>query len=300
MYRTIFLVFTLVCSLILFLGCTAEEISYPDPILPGEIPEIFAEGILPQGVSIHTAVTFGMQGREMYWHEIPPRMMFIERLEEGWSNPVTPEFAREISSLQPFFQANGNRLYFVSNMPGGEGGMDIWFVDRTLEGWGKPENAGAPINTENNEMQPSLSAKGAMYYVARIPGKMFERGIFRTRAAGGQFLMRIRLPKPVNTEKFIDYTPCIAPDESFLLFSSNRQNPDTEFCQIYVTFPQGMGIWSEPVNVCRELGFVWDARFPALSPDGKYLFFCGEKNMYWMDAAVIQKIKKRVLDRKLP
>jgi hypothetical protein len=285
----------LLCVLIFFIallaGCSPPAIPYPDSSLPGEVPEVFAEDILPIGERMHAAVAFGSRGLEMFWHEIPPRMMFIRYIDGTWSEPQTPEFVQEFRCLQPFFQPRSNRLYFASSMPGGEGGMDIWFVDRFGGAWGAPENIGASINTENNEMQPSLTAEGAMYYVARIEGKMFERGIFRSRLAAGQYLLRVRLPEPVNTPLFIDYTPCIAPDESYLLFSSNRQNPDKEFCQIYITFLREDGSWSTPVNVCRRLGFDLDARFPALSPDGRYLFFSGPEHMHWVSSSIIENIR---------
>lgn len=278
----------------LLAGCSPPAVPYPDPVLPGEMPEVFAEDILPLGDRMHAAVTFGSRGREMFWHEIPHRIMFIRYEDGAWSEPQTPEFALELRCLQPFFQPSSSRLYFASSMPGGEGGMDIWFVDRFGGAWGSPENVGTSINTEHSEMQPSLTADGTMYYVARIEDKMFERGIFRSRLAAGQYLLRVKLPEPVNTAHLIDYTPFIAPDESFLLFSSNRENPDQEFCQIFLTFLHENGSWSDPVNVCRRLGFDQDARFPSISPDGRYLFFSGPEHMHWVSAAIIEKIRAEV------
>lgn len=55
----------------------------------------------------------------------------------------------------PFITVDGNRIYFSSTMPGGYGGADIWYVDRTSRGrWGKPQNAGAAVNTPGNEVFP--------------------------------------------------------------------------------------------------------------------------------------------------
>lgn len=76
----------------------------------------------------------------------------------------------------------------------------------------------------------------------------------------------------------------MSPDESFLLFSSNRPlTGDTEDMHIYVSFRSADGTWSTPRRVSDIPG-----RFPSISPDGKYLFFCGEDgNVYWADANMI-------------
>jgi len=59
-------------------------------------------------------------------------------------------------------------MYFVSNMPGGIGGKDLWKVTRNTPGdeWGEPENLGAEINTVDNEMFPFLHPDGTLYFAS--------------------------------------------------------------------------------------------------------------------------------------
>ena len=58
-------------------------------------------------------------------------------------------------ALTPFLSPNGERLYFSSNRPGGEGGLDLWYVKITQSGQtGKPVNLGNRINTSGDEFAP--------------------------------------------------------------------------------------------------------------------------------------------------
>jgi peptidoglycan-associated lipoprotein len=84
----------------------------------------------------------------------------------NWSEPVPFKYnnVSAYSLGDPFLTKEGTTLYFVSNMPGGKGGMDIYYSERTADGeWGKPVNA-KEINTEGNERSPALDQEGNFYF----------------------------------------------------------------------------------------------------------------------------------------
>ena len=86
-------------------------------------------------------------------------LYFTERDSSGWQVPVNA--ARPINSnawdSQPSLASDGMTLYFVSNRPGGKGGMDIWKTTLTESGtWGEPVNLGDSINTPGEEMSPFI------------------------------------------------------------------------------------------------------------------------------------------------
>lgn len=71
----------------------------------------------------------------------------------------------------PFMSQNGKRLYFVSDMPGGYGGFDLYYSELTATGWGDPVNLGSHINSAYDEGFPYVndnilffSSKGHMGY----------------------------------------------------------------------------------------------------------------------------------------
>jgi len=88
------------------------------------------------------------------------------RSDANWSKPIKCEISKDTLSsfAHPAVTPNGEWLYFVSDMPGGIGGYDIWRVRITDSKFGGVENLGKPINTEGNEMFPSFRPNGDLYY----------------------------------------------------------------------------------------------------------------------------------------
>ena len=70
----------------------------------------------------------------------------------------------EYSVAHPSMHPDGNRLFFASDMPGGFGGMDIYYTDLEGSRWSPPVNLGASINTEGHEIFPYAGPNGRMYY----------------------------------------------------------------------------------------------------------------------------------------
>ncbi len=65
----------------------------------------------------------------------------------------------------PAISADGEILYFISDMPGGFGGKDIWKAPKQGEGqWGEPINMGSAINTPGDEMFPYMRTDGVLYF----------------------------------------------------------------------------------------------------------------------------------------
>ena len=68
------------------------------------------------------------------------------------------------SYAHPAVSPDGEWLYFVSDMPGGMGGLDIWRARITTAGLGGVENLGEPVNTPGNEMFPTFRPNGDLYF----------------------------------------------------------------------------------------------------------------------------------------
>lgn len=82
----------------------------------------------------------------------------------GKSTPLVITKDTLSSYAHPAISPDGEWLYFVSDMPGGIGGMDIWRVRITKNGLGGVENLGEPINTEGDEMFPTFRPNGDLYF----------------------------------------------------------------------------------------------------------------------------------------
>jgi peptidoglycan-associated lipoprotein len=120
--------------------------------------------------------------------------------DEGeWSD--IREFAynsEEWSVGHPALSNDGRILYFVSDMPGGQGGTDIWRCTDNGQGWEKPENLGLTINTPGNEMFPTVNGD-ALYFSSTAHENMGGLDIFETRQQGSQWVEPRNMLYPINT-----------------------------------------------------------------------------------------------------
>lgn len=133
-------------------------------ILEGEVNSEFDEGVS----------CLSPDGKTMYFTRCAhdpeyPRYAEIwtsQRSDASWSKPQKLEITRDTLSLyaHPAISPDGKWLYFVSNMDGGMGGLDIWKIAIGEHGLGGVENVGAPINTPGDEMFPTFRPNGDLYF----------------------------------------------------------------------------------------------------------------------------------------
>ena len=120
------------------------------------------------------ACCFSPDQREMYLTQCVtdpsyPRYASIvtsSRSDAAWGKTQKVELSRDTLSsyAHPAISPDGQWLYFVSDMPGGKGGLDIWRVRLTSAGLGGVENVGEPINTPGNEEFPTFRPNGDLYF----------------------------------------------------------------------------------------------------------------------------------------
>ncbi len=120
------------------------------------------------------ACTFSIDGKTMYLTVCKtdpnyPRYAQIataKRSDASWAKAQVLEITKDTLSLfaHPAVSPDDMWLYFVSDMPGGMGGLDIWRVQLTTNGMGSMENLGEPINTPGDEMFPTFRPNGDLYF----------------------------------------------------------------------------------------------------------------------------------------
>lgn len=127
---------------------------------------------------------------------------------------------KEYSVGHPSVTQSGNRIYFVSNMPGGIGGTDIYYCDREGEEWGSPENAGHRINTQGDEMFPFALGDSVLYFSSS--GHIGLGGLDLYSITITDTLSEARnVGYPVNSN-YDDFGIVVYPDQRAGYFSSNR------------------------------------------------------------------------------
>lgn len=125
------------------------------------------------------------------------------------------------SVVNPCLSADGKRLYFVSDMPGGFGETDIYYCEKTNEGWGSPINLGPAINTSERENFPTLDLKGNLYFSSEGYLGYGGMDLCVSKQVNGQFQQAKPLKAPINSS-YDDFGILILQDEKTGYISSNR------------------------------------------------------------------------------
>ena len=148
------------------------------------------------------------------------------RVNNGWNAPVKLYFNNPAHSyFHPAITPGGERLFFVSDQPGGIGGTDIYYVNRREDGsWDATVNAGAGINTAANELFPTFYESN-LYFSSNGHEGLGGLDIYKFKSTGVE-----NLGKPINSEKD-DLVFSARDNQGF--FSSNRYGSDDIFSYEY-------------------------------------------------------------------
>lgn len=130
-----------------------------------------------------------------------------------------PHNNKEYNIGHPTLSPSGNRIYFVSDMPGGKGGTDIYYCDKQGESWGTPQNAGEKINTSADEMFPFMAADSLMYFSSNGHLSLGGLDIFYTNPFDDKAVANAGYPMNTHAD---DFSVICYSDEINGFFCSNR------------------------------------------------------------------------------
>jgi flagellar motor protein MotB len=125
----------------------------------------------------------------------------MERTASGWGPAVNlgPTINGPGWDSHPAISASGDLLVFSSNRAGGKGDSDLWASRWTDQGWSRPMNLGAPINTAGREETPFLHAGGkALYYCSSGHPGFGDLDLFFSRLEGLEGSPPLNLGRPIN------------------------------------------------------------------------------------------------------
>ena len=151
-------------------------------------------------------------------------LYYAEMIDGQWKGVKSVPFnSREFSTGHPALSADGNTLYFVSDMPGGKGMSDIYKATVNKDGsLGKPERLGDNINTEGKEVFPYVDSNGTLYFSS--DGQMGLGGldVFYAEANGNGFGEAKNIGTDVNSSSD-DFAFKFNPTTEEGFVSSNRK-----------------------------------------------------------------------------
>ena len=144
---------------------------------------------------------------------------------EHWGDLESLPFnSDEYSVAHPCLTPDGERLFFSSDMPGGSGGMDLWYSEKENGRWGPPMNLGTSINTEGNEIFPTWQGDNTLYFSSNGLAGLGGLDIYRMNwdEEAGKWSEPENIGYPMNTSSD-DLGIILNKQGTFGYFSSDRQ-----------------------------------------------------------------------------
>jgi hypothetical protein len=164
---------------------------------------------------------------------------------------------------------------------------DIWVMRRKGAGFAEPEHIDA-VSSPKYEWFPTVADNGTLYFGSgRDDGSLGGTDLWRSRLVDGKYQAPENLGAAINTAGN-DTEAWIAPDESYMIFSTDGRKDTRGADDIYVAHQSGDS-WSEPRNLGDAVNSTGSEYGAKPSPDGKYLFFCSNR-------ALVDKPLERRLD----
>lgn len=169
-------------------------------------------------------------------------MLFYSQFKDGkWQSPENFPFNNNNYSCgHPALNCTGKIMFFASDMPGSIGGTDIWFSKFENGIWTEPINAGKNINTEGNELFPTIVNDSIFYYASNGLGGLGGLDIFSTAFNNGNLGSPKNMGYPINSTHD-DFSLIYNPQSETGYFSSGRENKNGGNDDIYLNLP-GIGL----------------------------------------------------------
>lgn len=124
------------------------------------------------------SVSISPNGNRIYFtrvnalNKLDTKIYYAKKKNNSWQLPKPLNAFvnfENFKSLDPYLTNNGKQLFFASNMPGGEGGLDIWVSDLDEEGYPvNQQNIGFNVNTPEDEISPFVhESTKSLYYSSK-------------------------------------------------------------------------------------------------------------------------------------
>ena len=295
---------TLLFSILAFSSNSYSQDQFPIPdgpylgqTPPGSTPEIFAPGIVNREESTDLEGMFGSDMNTFYFvregeeyggvvkvgefkgEEGSYGLAVIEYKNNKWQHSVV---AKAVS--EPSISPDGNTILFKNG-----------YIERTSDGWSEMKSIGEPF-ASISIMRSAISSKGTVYFDTYT--KELDMPLRYSRLVDGKY----ETPKSLGPQFGIgiyNAHPYIAPDESYIVFDSIREDGYGR-SDLYISFRKTDGAWGPAINLGDKINTDASEKNPSVSPDGKFLFFDrrikrgnADVTIYWVDAQIIETLRPK-------
>ena len=201
------------------------------------------DNIINKGDNNQGEASFNDKGTTIYFTRCPNEKKELSYCKiyqatkkgKSWGTPeeivIGPD---SFDYVHPAISSDELTLYFASDMPGTNGGFDIWVITRPKKTspFGRPVNLGLSVNSADHEMFPSLENDSTLYFASKGHVGLGGYDIFKSQRVDGKWTPAENLKHPINSEAddygiIFDHGTVIDPVSGFPFvekgyFTSNR------------------------------------------------------------------------------
>lgn len=275
----------------------ADAVKLTGPYLgqnpPGSVPIVFAPGVVSTEKGWEAAISFSPDLRELFFTRrlsiegMENRILHMKMNNNEWTKPVLASFARDIMEYEAFITPDYRRVIFNSaraNPKSAKGG--VWYSERENDSWSEARFFPGSIN-EGWIMSVTSTLDATLYFTANY-GDGY--GIYRSRFINGAYTKPEFLPKEINKSRYFGAShPYIAPDESYLIFDAGA----TKNSDLYISYKKEDGSWTDAIPFGQTINTKDHENIATVSPDGKYLFFGRDNDIYWVSSRIIEELRPK-------
>ena len=279
MRAILFFLTTFFCTQILFAQVTTEDFTLLNSCIPKDSVELFGSGVIsthrneynitfsPDGDMILFTIANNTNANRFY-------TIFLCKKENGkWGTPQIAPFSGRFSDADPFFAPDGKGVYFISTRPPLnktlKADFDIWFVSYKKQEFGIPKHLGDTINSTNDELYPTVSLKGNLFFSTEngangydLMLSKFENNIFQKPGV---------LSDSINT-KTTEFDAYAAPDESYIIYTNMGDKNNSGSGDLYISYNKG-AYWTKGKNLGKRVNTIHMEQCPIVLNNGQFLFF---------------------------
>jgi len=258
--------------------------SYMGQKPPGMMAEPFAPGIISKdGWELEGVFAPGM--KEFYYtinasaDKFKPTVIGFRQQNNVWKKYTEFKRTGEVA-----FSPDGKRMHMAKG-----------YKDRIGDGWSERKSLGSMFDRKDwGIMRLTASAKGTYVFDDFRSKDVIRMSVLKD----GKRQAPVKMDSVINSGTYTAH-PFIAPDESYLIFDSRREDSYGS-SDLYISFRQKDGSWGTAINMGAKVNSdKWDA-YASVTPDGKYILFnrgIDDKNhnvdIYWVDAKIIEELRPK-------
>lgn len=243
---------------------------------PDTIPQLFAPGIVSSTDMREFSGCFSSDGKEYFFYRFsqttPAKIYFTRVVNEIWTEPQPVDVTSGYPAFHPYITKDNNWLLFSWFK------SDIMYYSskRSESGWESPQLAGQGMFITQDSL--------GQFYIGDMSSRMVngKTYIAKVTFTDGKFTNYQRVK--INSYYGSQTHPCVALDGSYMIFDIDSGN------HLFVSFKDQDGNWSDAMDLAQH-GFDEKAGGAYLSPDGKYLFFSLNGDIYWVSSKIIERLR---------